>query len=113
MVHYKVCSMVEGRKNFETLNWMVCKSMQKRKTLIPCLRVLVGEYYINNDNQHKRSEKVQASLGPNFIALNLVVNVRKVKKEKKFVQFVAIFHLLKHGRPMNNFEHMKGLLDFF
>ncbi len=29
-----------------------------------------------------------------------------------FVQLVAIFHLLKHGRPMTNFEHMKGLFDF-
>jgi hypothetical protein len=52
----------------------------------------VGEYYISNDSQHKRSEKVQASLCPNFIALKLVVNVRKAEKKKKIVQFVAIFH---------------------
>jgi len=25
---------------------------------------------------------------------------------------VAIFHLLKHGKPMTNFEHMKGLFNF-
>jgi hypothetical protein len=25
---------------------------------------------------------------------------------------VAIFHLLKHGKPMIDFEHMKGLFDF-
>jgi len=30
----------------------------------------------------------------------------------KNVQFVATFHMLKHGRPMINFEHMKGLFDF-
>jgi len=45
----------------------------------------VGEYYISNDSQHKRSEKVQASLCPNFIALKLVVNVRKAEKKKKIV----------------------------
>jgi hypothetical protein len=50
----------------------------------------VGEYYISNDIQHKRSEKVQASLGPNFTTLKLAVNVRKAEKKKKFVQFVAI-----------------------
>jgi len=22
------------------------------------------------------------------------------------------FHLLEHGKPMTNFEHMKGLFDF-
>jgi hypothetical protein len=25
---------------------------------------------------------------------------------------VAIFHLLKHGRPMTDFEHMRYLFDF-
>jgi hypothetical protein len=59
------------------------KHAKKRKTLVPCLRVLVGEYYISNDSQHKKSEKVQANLGPNFIALKLMVNVRKAKKKKK------------------------------
>jgi hypothetical protein len=45
----------------------------------------VGEYYITNDSQHKRSEKVEANLGPKFIALKLVVNVKKVEKGKKLV----------------------------
>jgi hypothetical protein len=34
-------------------------------------------------------------------------------KRKKKIQFVAIFHLLKHGGPMTNFEHMKVMFDFF
>jgi hypothetical protein len=71
----------------------------------------VGEYYISNDSQHKRSEKVQASLCPNFIALKLVVNVRKAEKKKNCL-ICGNFPLLKHGRPMNNFKHMKGLFDF-
>jgi hypothetical protein len=36
----------------------------------------------------------------------------RLKRGKQFVHFVAIFHLLKHGRPVIDFEHMKGLLDF-
>jgi hypothetical protein len=42
----------------------------------------------------------------------MVVNGRKVLKNKKIVQFVAIFHLLKHGKPITNFEHMKVMFDF-
>ncbi len=41
-----------------------------------------------------------------------MVSGRKVKKKKKIVQFVAFFHLLKHGRPMTDVEHMKVLFDF-
>ncbi len=41
-----------------------------------------------------------------------MVNGGKVEKKKKIVQFVPIFHLLKHGKPMTNFEHMGGLFDF-
>jgi hypothetical protein len=76
-----------------------------------CLGVLVGESCINNDSQHQRNERVYASWGLNFIA-KLVVNGRKVEKRKQIVQFVAIFHLLKYGRPMTDIEHMRGLFDF-
>jgi hypothetical protein len=70
---------------------------------------LVGESYISNDNQHQKNERAYASRGPDSIT-ELVVNGRKAKK--KIVQFVAIFHLLKHGKPMTNFESMGDLFDF-
>ncbi len=41
-----------------------------------------------------------------------MVNGRKAKKKKQIGQFVAIFHLLKHGEPMTDFEHIKYLFDF-
>jgi hypothetical protein len=72
---------------------------------------LVNDYYISNDSQHQHNERVHATQGSNSIT-NMVVNGGKVKKKKKFVQFVAIFHLLKHGKPITNFEHMKGMFDF-
>jgi hypothetical protein len=42
----------------------------------------------------------------------MVVHGRKAKKRQKIVHFVAIFHLLEHGRAMTDFEHMRELFDF-
>jgi hypothetical protein len=36
----------------------------------------------------------------------------KVEKKNKNVRFVTIFHLLKLGRPIINFESMHGFLQF-
>jgi hypothetical protein len=66
----------------------------------------VGDYYTNNDGQHQKNEMVHVSQHPNFI-VELVFNGRKIKKKK----IVAIFHLLKHGKPINDFEHIRGLFD--
>ncbi len=33
-----------------------------------------------------------------------------IRWEKKFVQFVTLFHLLKLGKPFTDFESMHGLL---
>lgn len=41
-----------------------------------------------------------------------MTNIIRLKREKKFVQFVNMFHLLKLGRPLINFESMHGLLLF-
>jgi hypothetical protein len=65
--------------------------------------------HISTDSQHQRNERAYASQNPYSIA-KLVVNGRKAKT--KIVQFVAIFHLSKHSKPMTNFEHMKVLFDF-
>jgi hypothetical protein len=50
---------------------------------------------------------VHASQHPSLI-VKLVVNGRKIKKKKT----ITIFHLLKHGKPIRDFEHMRGLFDF-
>jgi hypothetical protein len=38
------------------------------------------------------------------------VNGGKVKQKKKYLKFVVIWHLLKQGHPMKNFESFK---EFF
>ncbi len=67
----------------------------------------MGEYYINIDSQHQKNEKVHSIWGWDFI-VEMVLNGEKVGKLKKYVQFVAILHLLKYGIPMIDFEHIKG-----
>jgi len=45
--------------------------------------------------------------------MQLVLNGKKVENKKKYLEFVTTFHLLKHGKPMINFEHnMKELFEF-
>jgi hypothetical protein len=34
------------------------------------------------------------------------------REKKKFMQFFAIFWILKQGRPMTDFEEMKLLFEF-
>ncbi len=34
------------------------------------------------------------------------------KEQKKYIQFVAIWHLLKQGHPTTNFEGLKGVFKF-
>jgi hypothetical protein len=35
-----------------------------------------------------------------------VVNAEKACKKRKYLQFVTMFHLLKHAMPMTNYERM-------
>jgi hypothetical protein len=58
------------------------KHAKKGKALIPHPRVLVGDYYISNDNKHQRNERVHVSQGP-YSIIELVANGRKVKKGRK------------------------------
>jgi hypothetical protein len=36
----------------------------------------------------------------------------RLEKLYIYIQFVAIFHLLKNGRPMTNFESLKNMFEF-
>jgi hypothetical protein len=83
MVHCKVCSMVESKKKIinPKLNGLQ-KHVRKKKALVPCLRVLVDDYYISNDNQCQINEKFHANWDQDYIT-KLVVNGRNAKKEKK------------------------------
>jgi hypothetical protein len=46
-------------------------------------------------------------------SLVLLISYRMVEgREEKKMQFVALWHLFKHGRLMTNFEEFKQLFQF-
>ncbi len=112
MVRYKICSMVEGTNKIVNLKLNgTCKNMQAiGKPLF-----LISEFWlvitistiIANINKMKRFmlPKVQ-------ILLQIWLLMEGKLKRRKYLSSVVIFHLLKHGKPMIDFEHMKGLFDF-
>ncbi len=69
----------------------------------------VGQYYMFVESQYAKNERLFCDRGK-CIVVNMVVARDVVgEKEMKFIQFVAIFWLLKQGCPMTNFEVMKFL----
>jgi hypothetical protein len=50
----------------------------------------VGDYYINNDSQHQKNEKVHANRALDFIA-KLVVHGGKAEKRKTICPFCGNF----------------------
>jgi hypothetical protein len=64
---------------------------------------------VNPTNARVKNEKLYATIGGDTI-LSQVVNARKV--EKKYVQFIAIWHLLKQGYSMIDFEAFKVRFKF-
>ncbi len=58
--------------------------------------MVVGAYYVNPNNAHVKNEELYVSIRHD----TSTSKAKKAKKKKKYVQFVAIWHLLKHERPM-------------
>ncbi len=73
-------------------------------------QVKKGEWYVNKDCKHKKNEIVYASKGKEFI-LQQVTNGLAGDKHKTLVQFATLFHTLKHGRRMLEYEAHKDLFD--
>jgi hypothetical protein len=83
MVLCKICFLVEGKDKLLNPKLDGLRMhVGKRKALIPHPRLLVGDYYINNDSQHQRNDKVHANQALESIA-KLVVHGGKAKKKNK------------------------------
>jgi hypothetical protein len=82
MVFCNICFLVEGKDKLVNpkLDGLQMH-VGKKKTLIPHPRLLVGDYFTNNDSQHQRNGRVHANQAPESIAY-LVVHGGKVKKKK-------------------------------
>jgi hypothetical protein len=67
-----------------------------------------GESWMNPDSKHKKAEWIYLSLP--------VCNIQTIiaqgnPPKRKEVQMAIVFHLLSFGRPMLEYEHMRGLLQ--
>jgi hypothetical protein len=61
------------------------------------------------NNQHATNECLFTNRGSNFIVDIVCVGSLVNEKKQKFLQFVAIFWLLKFSQPLINFESMEML----
>jgi hypothetical protein len=67
-----------------------------------------GESWMNANSKHKKAERIYSSLP--------VCNIQTIVAQgnppkRKEVQMTIVFHLLSFGRPMLEYEHMRGLLE--
>jgi hypothetical protein len=63
---------------------------------------------LNNGSKHKKNERIYSALS--------VCNIQTIVAQgapfkPKEVQMAIVFHLLSFGRPMLEYEHMRGLLE--
>jgi hypothetical protein len=67
-----------------------------------------GTWKLNNDLKHKKNERIYAA----FHVCNIQTIVAQgAPFKRKEVQMAIVFHLLSFGRPMLEYEHMRGLLE--
>jgi hypothetical protein len=112
MVKCRVCSKVKGNDKLLVLKLdSLIKHSGLQKCTIVRLGVDVKKYSIHPTNSHVKNEKFFAARGLDIVAIQLE-NGGKAEREKKYIQFVAIQHLFKQGRPMIDFEGLKGLFKF-
>jgi len=94
LVHCNVCSQIEGREIFfmPRLDFSM-----KHFGLSKCTKakrgVVIGQFFSCPTNQHVKNEKLFTFVGYDIIIVQ-VANQGKVEKKRKYVQFVAILHLL-------------------
>jgi len=106
---YKICSNIEHKDKLLAPKWdSPQKHVNKKKVDKPMKGVKKGEWYVSKDCKHRKNEVVYASKGREFI-LQQVTNELAGEKHKKLVQFATLFHTLKHGRPMLEYEVHKDL----
>jgi hypothetical protein len=70
-----------------------------------------GEWYTSNDCKHNKNVATYACKGREFILQQVTTRLAN-EKCKKLVKFATLFHTLKHGQPMLEYNAHKELFDF-
>jgi hypothetical protein len=86
--------------------------MDKRRALLdlPKKDLKKGQTYWETNNKHVKNMALFASRKPQSV-LELVNNTMVGENRQKLVQFSTLFHVLKRGRPMVEFEQLRELLQ--
>ncbi len=74
-------------------------------------RQKLGEYYTSFDTQHARNSYIYGNTRLDLV-INQVLNVKKVQKERKHLQFVTMFHLLIQSKPLIDYKCMQEFFSF-
>jgi hypothetical protein len=114
-VHIAQCKIylkVEHNDKILAAKWnSLQKHVGQKNDDIPMKGVKKGEWYTNNEYKQNRNQASYVSKGRKFV-LKQVTNGLVGEKCRKLVQFATLFHTLKHGRPMLEYEVHKDLFDF-
>ena len=106
-----ICAVVNGKPKLIVPKWdNLEKHMDKRRALqdLPKKGLKKGQLYWETNNKHVKNMVLFASWKPQFV-LELVNNTMVGENRRKLVQFSTLFHVLKRGRPMVEFEQQREL----
>jgi hypothetical protein len=70
-----------------------------------------GTFYYAKDSQHAKNELLYVSRSGESV-LDRVMQGMAHEGLKKVIQFATVFYLLQEGKPMLEYESMKGFLQF-
>jgi hypothetical protein len=108
----KVCSAINGKPKLIVPKWdNLEKHMGKRRTLVdlPKKSVKKGQCYWDKSCKHLKNQKLFVDRKTNIV-LQMVQNTIVGKGRQKFVQLAMLFHVFSRGRPMTEYEVLRGLL---
>jgi hypothetical protein len=104
-------SLMEG-KNYWFLSLIICRSMQVwGSARLHVLDLLWGNNLCLPIVKHAKNKRLWVNRGQHIVAKMVDTYNETSEKKHKFIQFVAIFWLLKLGRPLIDFENMKEFFD--
>jgi hypothetical protein len=108
----KICTKVSGKDKLLAPKFdSLCKHASRKKFTSPMPGVPKGTFYYAKDCQHAKNELLYVSRSGESV-LDRVMQGMVHEGLKKVIQFVTVFYLLQEGKPMLEYESMKGFLQF-
>jgi hypothetical protein len=110
MVRCKICTNTKGKENLLVLKLdFLIKHYGLHKCVVLRLGVSIKKYIISPSNIHVKNDKMYGSTWCNIV-VDLFAKRWKVKKN--WMEFVSLWHMLKLGHLMIDFEAFKLFFQF-